>query len=82
MGVCLPFGLRRCDDDIARETGGSGAAAAWRCGVLGVRVADWTARVGRAGPEWGAGAAHGVCAWRAACGGTCAAGEGKTGKAT
>ena len=28
MGVCLPFGLRRCDDDIARETRGGGAAAA------------------------------------------------------
>ena len=36
---------------------------------LGMRVADWTARVGCAGPEWGAGAARGVCAWRAACGG-------------
>lgn len=64
------------------KRGGSGAAAAWRCGVLGMRVAARAARVGCAGPEWDAGAARGVCAWRAACGGTCAAGEGKTGKAT
>ena len=59
-----------------------GAMIACCCGVLGMRVAARAARVGRAGHEWDAETAHGVCAWRAACGGTCAAGEGKTGKAT
>jgi len=52
-------------------------AAFWACvSLLGLLASD------AAGPEWGAGAARGVCAWRAACGGTCAAGEGKTDKAT
>ena len=50
--------------------------------VLGMRVAARTARVGCAGPEWGAGAAHGVCTWRNACGGACAAGKEETDKAT
>ena len=59
-----------------------GAAVLPLLGVLGVRVADWTARVGHAGHEWNAEIARGVCAWWVACGGTCAAGEGKTGKAT
>ena len=51
-------------------------AAFWACvSLLGLLASD--------APDLnGAGAARGVCAWRAACGGTCAAGEGKTDKAT